>query len=109
MRRCTSRGFSLIEIMVVIAIFALMTGGAVYGLRSIAKSDLRATSSRLAGAIRYCFDRAITTGQYYRLVLDLDNNKYWAERSDSRMYISRDKEQAPGRGQAFDQEARDKQ
>jgi general secretion pathway protein H len=100
-QRWTS-GFSLIEIMVVISIVGLMLGASVYGFRAVAKSELRGTSSKLAGAIRYCFDRAVTTGSYYRIVLDLDGNKYWAERSDDRMYLSAGKELAPGRGQAFD-------
>ena len=42
---------------------ALITGGAVRGFRSLAKSDLRAGTAHLSGAIRYLFDRASTTGQ----------------------------------------------
>ena len=88
--------------MVVAAIIGLMLGATVYGFRSIAKSDLRSSASKLAGAIRYCFDRAVTTGSYFRLVLDLDGNKYWAERSDDRTYLTAGKEDSPGRGQALD-------
>jgi len=87
---------------------ALIMGSAIYGVRSLARSDLRGTSSKLAGAIRYCFDRSVTTGSYFRIVLDLDGNKYWAERSDNRMYLVRGKEESPGKGRAFDQEAADK-
>lgn len=102
------RGFTLIELLVGMAIMALIMGSAIYGVRALARSDLRGTSSKLAGAIRYCFDRSITTGGYFRIVLDLDNNKYWAERSDERMYLVRGKEESPGKGKAFDQEAADK-
>jgi general secretion pathway protein H len=102
------RGFTLIELLVGIAIMALIMGGSIYGVRSLARSDLRGTSSKLAGAIRYCFDRAVTTGSYFRIVLDLDGNKYWAERSDNRMYLAHGKEESPGKGKAFDQEAEDK-
>jgi general secretion pathway protein H len=106
MRR--ARGFTLIELLVGMAIMALIMGGAIYGVRALARTDLRGSSSKLAGAIRYCFDRSVTTGSYYRLVLDLDQNRYWAERSDNRVYIRRDKEQSPGKGQAFDSEALEK-
>lgn len=94
--------------MVVTAIIGLMLGATVYGFRSIAKSDLRSSASKLAGAIRYCFDRAVTTGAYYRLVLDLDGNKYWAERSDDRTYLTAGKEDSPGKGQALDVQALEK-
>jgi general secretion pathway protein H len=102
MRSRRSSGFSIIELLVVITIVALMMGAAAYGFRAVTKSELRGAASKLAGAIRYCFDRSVTTGSYYRLVIDLDGNKYWAERSDERMYLTRTKEDAPGRGQAFD-------
>src|SRR3954447_4873682 len=98
------RGFTLIELLVGMAIMALIMGSAIYGVRSLARTDLRGTASKLAGAIRYCFDRSVTTGSYFRLVLDLDKNQYSAERSDNRVYLLRDKEQSPGKGKAFDQE-----
>jgi general secretion pathway protein H len=41
-------------------------------------------------------------------VLDFDGNSYWAERSDDRMLMGRDKEKSPGKGVAFDQEAADR-
>ena len=67
--------------------------------RSAQRASCARTAAKLAGAIRYCFDRSVTTGAYYRIVLDLDGNKYWAERSDERMYLARDKENSPGQGQ----------
>jgi general secretion pathway protein H len=91
--------------MVVIAIMGIMVGASVYGFRAVAKSELRGSASKLAGAIRYCFDRSVTTGSYYRMVLDLDQNKYWAERSEDRTYLNAGKELSPGRGQALDVQA----
>jgi general secretion pathway protein H len=99
------RAFTLVEILVVITIVALMMGASVYSFRAVTKSELRGSASKLAGAIRYCFDRSVTTGAYFRIVLDLDGNKYWAERSSERFYLSSGKEKAPGRGQAFDVDA----
>ncbi|HXU72402.1 MAG TPA: prepilin-type N-terminal cleavage/methylation domain-containing protein [Polyangia bacterium] len=102
------RGFSLVEVMVVIAIVGLLLGISVYGFRSVAKTGLRSSAAKLAGAIRYCFDRSVTTGSYFRIVLDLDTNKYWAERSDDRTYLNAGKEDSPGKGQAFDEAAAEK-
>ena len=62
------------------------------GFRSLAKSDLRASSAHLSGAIRYLFDRASTTGKVHRLVIDLGDGKYWAEVSDDRFYVPHEAE-----------------
>lgn len=88
----SKNGFTLLEILIVLAIVGLMTGMSVRGFRSVAKSDLRANTSRLSGAVRYLFDRASTTGKYHRLVIDVDEGRYWAEVSDDRFYIPREPE-----------------
>ena len=75
-------GFTLMEVMVVLVIISLVTVLSVVGLRSFAKTDLRSTASRMAGAVRFLFDRASTTGKVHRLVLDFDDGKYWAEVTD---------------------------
>jgi general secretion pathway protein H len=80
--------------MVVMAVLALIMGSAVRGFRSLAKSDLRASSARMSGAVRYLFDRASTTGKHHRLVIDLAEGRYWAEVSDDKFYIPHDAETA---------------
>jgi general secretion pathway protein H len=99
---------SLIEIMVVVSILGLASGAAMLSLRSVGRAGLRGSAAQLAGAIRYSYDRAVTTNSYYRVVLDFDQNTYWIERSDDRMLLGREKEKAAGKGQAFDQVAADK-
>jgi general secretion pathway protein H len=78
--------------MIALAIVALITVVTVRGLRSDAKTDLRSTATRMAGSIRYLFDRASTTGRVHRLVLDFDNGKYWAEVSDDQFIMGAGKE-----------------
>ncbi len=92
LRRASKSGFTLLEIMIVLVIVGLISGMSIRGLRSLAKSDLRASTSRLSGAVRYLFDRASTTGKYHRLVIDVDEGRYWAEVSDDRFYIPREPE-----------------
>jgi general secretion pathway protein H len=83
--------------MIVMAIVALITVVSVTGLRSLVKSDLRSTATRMAGSIRYLFDRASTTGRVHRLVLDFDNGKYWAEVSDDQFILGPGKESEESR------------
>jgi general secretion pathway protein H len=90
--RGTASGFTLIEIMVVIAVVGLISGLGIKGFRSLSRSDLRAASTRLSGTMRFLFDRASTTGKVHRLVLDLENGRYWAEASDDKFFIPRDSE-----------------
>lgn len=85
-------GFTLIEIMVVLVIVGLIGGMAIRGLRAITKSELRASVSHLSGAMRYLFNRAATTGKYHRLVIDVDQGRYWAEVSDDQFYLPREPE-----------------
>jgi general secretion pathway protein H len=90
--RSSASGFTLLEIMVVLAVIALIMGSAVHGFRSLAKSDLRNSSAKMSGAVRFLFDRASTTGKNHRLVIDLDTGRYWAEVSDDRFYIPHEAE-----------------
>jgi len=90
--RRAAAGFTLLEILIVIAVLALVMGSAVRGFRALAKSDLRASAKKLSGAARYLFDRASTTGKTHRLVIDLDSGVYWAEVSDDKFYLPREKE-----------------
>jgi general secretion pathway protein H len=91
-RRRVQSGFTLLEILIVLVIVGLIAGMSIRGLRTLAKSDLRASTSGMSGAIRYLFDRASTTGKYHRLVIDVDEGRYWAEVSDDRFYIPREPE-----------------
>jgi hypothetical protein len=82
--------------MISIAIVALMVGGAVKGLRSLRRTDLREATTNLSGAMRYLFDRASTTGKVHRLVIDIETGKYWAEVSDDRFYVPHEAETEQG-------------
>jgi general secretion pathway protein H len=90
--RVRAAGFTLIEIIIVLAVVGLVVSMGVGGLRRLARSDLRVDATRLAGAMRFLFDRASTTGKTHRLVLDLEGGRYWAEVTDDKFFIPRDVE-----------------
>lgn len=87
---CTQRerGYSLIEIMLVMAIGGLVAGGAILGFRSLVRSEIRSTATKLAAAIRYSYDRAISTGAYYRLHINFEDNSYRLEKADARVLLN---------------------
>lgn len=85
-------GFTLLEVLVVIALIGFVVAFSVRGLRSMARSDLRGAAVQVAGSIRYLFDRASTTGRVHRLVFDFEERRYWAEISDDRFYMPRERE-----------------
>jgi general secretion pathway protein H len=93
-RYSRSVGFSLIEITVVIAILAGLAGAVTVGVQGLRRSEVKRTASRLAAAMRFCFDRALTTGRTYRIVIDLGGQKYWAETTDERFLLPVDKQRA---------------
>jgi general secretion pathway protein H len=108
-RASADAGFTLMEVLIVMAVIALVLMSAVRGMRSLANSDLRAASTRMAGAIRYLFDRASATGRIHRLVIDFEAQKFWAEVSDDRFVIARDRETAESREKEAEQIAREEE
>ncbi|MBK6847636.1 MAG: prepilin-type N-terminal cleavage/methylation domain-containing protein [Proteobacteria bacterium] len=72
-------GFTLIELMVVLALMALMMGAATVSLRSVLQSELRSAAARTAAALAAAFDRAAISGRTVRVALDLDRGALWLE------------------------------
>jgi general secretion pathway protein H len=106
-RRSGAGGFTLLELMIVVVLLGLVMTVAVRGVRSLAKSDMRTSAVKMAGAIRYLFDRASTTGRMHRLVIDFEQGRYWAEVSDDRFYIPHERETDLQRETAAEQQAKE--
>jgi general secretion pathway protein H len=90
--RASTRGLSLIEIIVVIGIMAVVIGVAVAGSMQLPSARLRRSATMIASAIKVAYTRATATSRDLRLVLDLDAKKIWLEESDAPMLVqSKDK------------------
>ena len=86
-RRANSRGLTLVEIIVVIAIAALVTGIAIAGSMQLPSARLKSASTMIASAIKVAYTRATATSRDLRLVLDMDQQKIWLEQSDVPMLV----------------------
>jgi general secretion pathway protein H len=82
-----ARGMTLIEILIVLAIIGVVTGGVLAGTGQLASSRLRQSSTTLAGAIRVAYTQATATSRSVRLVLDLDEQTFWLEQADRPMLV----------------------
>jgi len=79
---------TLIEIIITVAIIALMVGLSVGYLGDWTDSKLSETSSQLAGTIKYVYNEAAIKNQYYRLVIDMNDQSFSVEASPEPFKIS---------------------
>jgi general secretion pathway protein H len=82
-RAARARGFTLIELMIVIAIVAAVAAAAAPAVASLTGANVRAAAGEVAAASRYLFDTAALRHETCRMVLDLDGRAWWAECTDA--------------------------
>ncbi len=83
-----SRGFSLIELMVVVAIIGLFTAVALPKLTSFFRVSLESATRDLASIIKETYNATMVTGKVHRLVFDLTKNEYWVESSPNAFLLN---------------------
>ena len=67
-----SQGFTLIEILVVMAIVGMVTGALAYSFKVLPRMKLKESSRKMAAAVRFVSTLATSTHLHHRMVLDLD-------------------------------------
>ncbi len=74
-------GFTLIEMMVALAVVILLIGAVAMSFGSVRKARLRKAAVQLSSSIRFGYDRAMASGRDFRLVMELgeDQTRYWLE------------------------------
>jgi general secretion pathway protein H len=73
--RGTNKGFTLIEMVVVIVVISLTAMIVLPLLPSTDAANLRSSARSLAAVVRYLGDRSVTTKSPYRMVLNLTDNR----------------------------------
>ncbi len=78
----SSRGFTLVEVCITVAIIALVAAVAVPAISNVSRAELRQSASQLSGTIRGAYDSAALSGQTHRLVIDLASTTIKVEVGD---------------------------
>jgi general secretion pathway protein H len=91
-----ARGMTLIEVGIAMAIAAGLIALAIPAISNVARVQLRQKSGQLAGGVRSLYGAAALAGHSCRLVLDLDNQKYWSECAEGTVRLDRAGEQSAG-------------
>ncbi len=83
LRATKSKGFSLIEILIVIALLALITAVGIPSINNAFRTSKESFARKMAITLREARDRAMLTDKLVRLRIDLDNQEYWLEEAPS--------------------------
>jgi general secretion pathway protein H len=73
------RGFTLIEVLIVVAVIGVMAFAAAPAVSSFTGANARSAAGEIAGASRYLFDTAALRHETCRMVVDIDHQEWWAE------------------------------
>ena len=85
--RAARRGFTLLEIMLVMLIAGLVLSVMIFGSGQLTASRLKRATTMVAGAVRVAYTRATATSRSQRIVFDLDEQKIWLEESETPMLV----------------------
>ncbi len=98
-RNPRSRGLTLIELVIAIALVALLSAALLFGKGALAGARLRATATTIVSAVRFAQTRTSSTGRPARLVLDLEHEQLQLEEAPGSVML-REKGKDPSGGAA---------
>jgi general secretion pathway protein H len=91
------RGLTLIEVVIAIALVAVLTGSMLFGRNMLVGSRMKAAATLIVSSVRYGLTRANATGKPARLVLDFDKKQVLLEEASTSLML-REKGKDPSGG-----------
>ena len=95
-------GFTLIEVILVVAIIAVVITGATFGLGAITRTRLRSSAFKVASAARFAYSRSLTQGTTTRLHFDFEKDTMAVEEADTPVTLATEAQLESDAGQAVD-------
>ncbi len=88
-RRSTNRGVTLIEVLIVVALLALVSGLAMVGTGVADGARLKRSASMIASASRVAYGHANATSKTVRLVFDFDERTVSLEEASGELSLAK--------------------
>lgn len=85
--RAEQRGLTLVELLIVMALIAVLGGTVFMGPGLLEGSRLKSAATLIVSGVRLGLSRASTTGRPTRLTFDLDNAQVTLEEADSSVLL----------------------
>ncbi len=101
MRPRSEKGFTLIEMLIVIIIVALLTTGVALSFGATERVKMRSSAWSLVAAVRYAYSHAVTQGETVRLVMEFSEEpdkpgQFYLESTKGRVVLTRESESEAG-------------
>jgi prepilin-type N-terminal cleavage/methylation domain-containing protein len=81
------KGFTLIELAIVVLILSAFMLVAVPKIENFTQGNLKSSSRNLSTTIRYLYSEAAFKKKIHKLAFDIDNSEYWVEVLEVDEYI----------------------
>ncbi len=98
-RRDAARGFTLVEVLIVVALIALLAGSVMLGPGLLKSTQVRSAATLLVSGVRLGITRANNSGKPVRLVIDFEKRRISLEEAAGSHFV-RDKKEVAGGAEA---------
>lgn len=85
----TRQGMTLIEVLVVITLFALATGAVTMSLGALTRTKLRSACMRIVAASSFAYNRAVADGKTLRVIIDMEQGHLSIQQARSKVTLAR--------------------
>jgi len=81
------RGFTLVEILVVIAVLAAIIGIGTPTIKNVLRTNLRSSAFQIASLSKFAYDSAVIKGKVHRIVFNFDKRTYQLQVSTADEFV----------------------
>lgn len=92
-KRNNRQGFTLIELLIGLVLIVMIMGLIISQVGKLLEREMKQTASHLSSTIRYLYNKAVSEGVTLRLVLNLEESKYWVESTTEQFTLAREEEE----------------